>query len=40
MIAMVNGRLAVKNPGGSIIVDTGPVGYRLFVSLNTLMELP
>ncbi len=40
MIAMVSGRLAAKNPGGTIIMDTGPVGYRLFVSLNTLVDLP
>lgn len=40
MIALVSGRLAVKNPGGTIVVDTGSVGYRLFVSLNTLMDLP
>ena len=40
MIALVSGRLAVKDPGGTIVVDTGSVGYRLFVSLNTLMELP
>lgn len=40
MIALVSGRLAVKDPGGTVVVDTGSVGYRLFVSLNTLMGLP
>ena len=40
MIALVSGRLAVKDPGGTVVVDTGSVGYRLFVSLNTLMDLP
>jgi Holliday junction DNA helicase RuvA len=37
---MISGRLAVKDPGGTVVVDTGSVGYRLFVSLNTLMGLP
>ncbi|UCG38842.1 MAG: Holliday junction branch migration protein RuvA, partial [bacterium] len=40
MIALISGRLAHKDPGGTVIVDTGAVGYRLFVSLNTLMDLP
>jgi Holliday junction DNA helicase RuvA len=40
LIALVSGRLAVKDPGGTVVVDTGSVGYRLFVSLNTLMGLP
>ena len=40
MIALVSGRLAVKDPGGTVVVDTGNVGYRLFVSLNTLVNLP
>ena len=40
MIALISGRLAVKDPAGTIVVDTGSVGYRLFVSLNTLVDLP
>lgn len=40
MIALISGRLAVKDPAGTVIVDTGNVGYRIFVSLNTLMRLP
>ena len=40
MIALISGRLAVKDPGGTVVVDTGSVGYRLFVSLNTLVKLP
>ncbi len=40
MIALISGRLAVRDPGGTIVVDTGSVGYRLFVSLNTLVGLP
>ena len=40
MIALISGRLAVKDPGGTIVVDTGSVGYRLFVSLSTLVGLP
>lgn len=40
MIALISGRLAVKDPGGTVVVDTGSVGYRVFVSLNTLMSLP
>ncbi|MCK5353205.1 Holliday junction branch migration protein RuvA [bacterium] len=40
MIALISGRLAVKDPAGTIVVDTGSVGYRLFVSLNTLVGLP
>ena len=40
MIALISGKLAVKDPGGTVVVDTGSVGYRLFVSLNTLMTLP
>jgi Holliday junction DNA helicase RuvA len=40
MIALVSGRLAVKDPGGTVVVDTGSVGYRIFVSLNTLISLP
>lgn len=40
MIALVNGRLAAKDTGGTVVVDTGSVGYRVFVSLNTLMDLP
>lgn len=40
MIALISGQLAVKDPGGTVVVDTGSVGYRLFVSLNTLVALP
>ena len=40
MIALISGRLAVKDPAGTVVVDTGNVGYRIFVSLNTLMRLP
>lgn len=40
MIALISGRLVVKDAGGTVIVDTGSVGYRLFVSLNTLVGLP
>jgi len=40
LIALISGRLAVKDPAGTIVVDTGSVGYRLFVSLNTLVDLP
>jgi Holliday junction DNA helicase RuvA len=40
LIANIRGKVAVKDPGGTVIVDTGALGYRLFVSLNTLMELP
>ncbi|NOY85936.1 MAG: Holliday junction branch migration protein RuvA [Deltaproteobacteria bacterium] len=40
MIALVKGRLARKDPSGTIVIDSGTVGYRLFVSLNTLMTLP
>ena len=40
MIAIIRGKLAVKDPSGTVIVDTGAIGYRLFVSLNTLMDLP
>lgn len=40
MIALISGRLAVKDHAGTVVVDTGHVGYRLFVSLNTLVDLP
>lgn len=40
MIALVSGRLVLKDPAGTVVVDTGSLGYRLFVSLNTLMSLP
>lgn len=40
MIALISGRLVVRDPAGTVVVDTGNVGYRLFVSLNTLMGLP
>jgi Holliday junction DNA helicase RuvA len=40
VIALVYGKLAVKDHGGTVVVDTGGVGYRIFVSVNTLMDLP
>jgi len=40
VIALVSGRLILKDPAGTVVVDTGNVGYRVFVSLNTLMSLP
>jgi Holliday junction DNA helicase RuvA len=40
MIALVSGRLASKDAEGTVVIDTGGIGYRLFVSLNTLMDLP
>ena len=40
MIAMVSGRLVVKDLSGTVVVDTGSVGYRVFVSHNTLVGLP
>ena len=40
MIALVSGKLAAMDHGGTVVVDTGAVGYRIFVSLNTLMDLP
>jgi len=40
MIALISGRLAVKDPAGTVVVDTGSVGYRVFVSLSTLVGLP
>ena len=40
MIALISGRLVSKDAGGTVIIDTGNIGYRLFVSLNTLMGLP
>jgi Holliday junction DNA helicase RuvA len=40
LIALVKGRLFRKDASGMVIVDSGSVGYRVFVSLNTLFELP
>jgi len=40
MIALVKGTLARKDPAGTVVVDSGSVGYRIFVSLTTLLALP
>jgi Holliday junction DNA helicase RuvA len=40
MIALVRGELARKEPAGVAIIDSGTVGYRVFVSLSTLVDLP
>ena len=40
MIASIKGTLALKDPAGTVVVDTGTIGYRLFVSVNTLLDLP
>jgi len=40
VIALISGRLAIKDLSGTVVVDTGSVGYRVFVSLNTLVGLP
>jgi len=40
VIALIRGKLAVKDLSGTVVVDTGSVGYRVFVSLNTLVGLP
>jgi Holliday junction DNA helicase RuvA len=40
VIALVTGKLAAKDHGGSVVVNTGSVGYRIFISLNTFLELP
>ena len=40
MIALVKGLLVRKDPAGTIVVDSGSVGYRIFVSLTTLLALP
>lgn len=40
MIAALSGRLLRKDPVGVIVVGTGPVGYRVFVSLSTYTDLP
>jgi Holliday junction DNA helicase RuvA len=40
LIALVSGIIAAKDHGGTVVVNTGSVGYRIFVSLNTLLELP
>ena len=40
MIALVKGILARKDPSGTVVVDSGSVGYRIFVSLTTLLALP
>ena len=39
MIAQIRGLLIQKDPG-SVIVEAGGIGYRLFVSLTTFYELP
>ena len=39
MIASLNGSLRVREPG-RIIIDTGGVGYELFVPLSTFYRLP
>jgi Holliday junction DNA helicase RuvA len=40
MIALVKGVLARKDPAGTVVVDSGSVGYRVFISLTTLLALP
>jgi Holliday junction DNA helicase RuvA len=40
VIALVNGILVRKDPAGTVVVDSGSVGYRIFVSLTTLVALP
>jgi Holliday junction DNA helicase RuvA len=40
VIALISGKLADKDHSGTVVVNTGSVGYRVFVSLNTLLELP
>jgi len=44
VIALVRGELAVRRPtppaGGEVVVDCGGVGYRLFVSSETLRHVP
>ncbi len=40
MIAMLKGSLARKDAAGTIVIDSGAVGYRVFVSLNTLLSMP
>lgn len=40
MIALVKGVLVRKDPAGTVVVDSGSVGYRIFVSLTTLLALP
>lgn len=40
MIAMLKGTLARKDHTGTVIIDSGSVGYRVFVSLNTLFDMP
>lgn len=40
MIAMLKGKLARKDASGTIVIDSGAVGYRVFVSLNTLLSMP
>jgi Holliday junction DNA helicase RuvA len=40
VIALVSGKLAVKDHSGTVVVNTGSLGYRIFVSLNTLLDLP
>lgn len=40
MIALVKGLLFRKDASGVVVIESGSVGYRVFVSLNTLFELP
>jgi Holliday junction resolvasome RuvABC DNA-binding subunit len=39
MIAILNGRLKLRDPG-RLIVETAGVGYKVFVSLNTYYRVP
>ena len=39
MIAMLNGRLKLRDPG-RLIVETAGVGYEIFVPLNTYYRMP
>jgi Holliday junction DNA helicase RuvA len=40
VIALVSGKLEAKDHSGTVVVNTGSLGYRVFVSHNTLMDLP
>jgi Holliday junction DNA helicase RuvA len=39
MIALIRGQLVEKRPG-SVIIETQGIGYQVFVSVNTLYDLP
>ncbi len=39
MIATLNGRLKLRDPG-RLIVETAGVGYEIFVPLNTYYRMP